>query len=167
MRVFYGGASAAPPFWPLLALRTVCKGRGAGGRRARAARTTVRGPQAPGPLVWLALAPAFGLAGRGAKGPPAAKRRRPPPPGRHPRRQGIGVPGGAREKGRRMEMRRPTCRQAPYAMTLLGTPAINRKRIMAADKASLPMAAFFEGFPQRAAAMALRIARQWTASRSG
>ena len=158
MRVFYGGASAAPPFWPLLALRTVCKGRGAGG--AAGARSAHNGPGAAGPRT-------VGLAGRGAIGPPAAKRRRPPPPGRHPRRQGIGVPGRAREKGRRMEMRRPPCRQAPYAMTLLGTPAINRKRIMAADKASLPMAAFFEGFPQRAAAMALRIARQWTASRSG
>ena len=38
-----------------------------GGRRARAARIKAG-----------ALAPAFGLAGRGAKGPPAAKRRRPP-----------------------------------------------------------------------------------------
>ena len=47
-----------------------------GGRRARAARTKAG-----------ALAPAFGLAGRGAKGPPAAKRRRPPrqPTGAHGR----------------------------------------------------------------------------------
>ena len=47
-----------------------------GGRRARAARTKAG-----------ALAPAFGLAGRGAKGPPAAKRRRPPrqPTGSHGR----------------------------------------------------------------------------------
>ena len=52
-----GAHPLRPPFWPLLALRTVCKGRGAGGRRARAARTTVRGPQAPGPLVWLAGGP--------------------------------------------------------------------------------------------------------------
>ena len=44
-----------------------CPLRPQGGRRARAARTKAG-----------ALAPAFGLAGRGAKGPPAAKRRRPP-----------------------------------------------------------------------------------------
>ena len=51
-----------------------------GGRRARAARTKAG-----------ALAPAFGLAGRGAKGPPAAKRRRPPGPTEAHYRSGLSL----------------------------------------------------------------------------
>ena len=67
------GLSCPLPSALAAALQGNARGCGArcglrGGRRARAARTKAG-----------ALAPAFGLAGRGAKGPPAAKRRRPPP----------------------------------------------------------------------------------------
>ena len=66
------GLSCPLPSALAAALQGNARGCGArcglrGGRRARAARTKAG-----------ALAPAFGLAGRGAKGPPAAKRRRPP-----------------------------------------------------------------------------------------
>ena len=66
------GLSCPLPSALAAALQGNARGCGArcglrGGRRARAARTKAG-----------ALAPAFGLAGQGAKGPPAAKRRRPP-----------------------------------------------------------------------------------------
>ena len=66
------GACPAPPVRPCRCAAGQRQGlrcplRPQGGRRARAARTKAG-----------ALAPAFGLAGQGAKGPPAAKRRRPP-----------------------------------------------------------------------------------------